>query len=152
MNLSRPEAEAELARVLLPLARRWRAVADRAVAGLGLSNATGWVLLHVGRLGDSVRQTDLAAALDIQGASLVRLVDQLEQAGLVDRVRDAVDRRANRVALTDAGRAMVEEIEGALGAIRNAMFDGIGDTQLAIANDVLSLLDRHILDHQASSQ
>ena len=152
MNSDRSLAEAEFARVLLPLARRWRTVADRAVAGLGLSNATGWLLLHVGRLGDAVRQTELAAALDIQGASLVRLVDQLEQAGLVERVRDALDRRANRVALTDAGRAMVGEIEGALGAIRQAMFDGIADEQLAIANDVLSLLDRRILDHQASGR
>ena len=52
--ISRAEAGAEFARRILPLARRWRAEADRAVADLGLSDETGWLLLHVGRLGDGV--------------------------------------------------------------------------------------------------
>ena len=140
----RTVAEAEFARRLLPLARRWRAVADRAVAGFGLSDATGWVLLHVGRLGDGVRQTELAAALDIQSASLVRLIDQLEGTGLVERRVDGSDRRVNRVFLTAAGETSVVEIEQALRAIRQELFDGIADTDLAAANRMLALLDQRM--------
>lgn len=141
---SRVAAEAEFARRLLPLARRWRAVADRAVAGFGLSDATGWVLLHIGRLGDGVRQTELAGALDIQGASLVRLIDQLERAGLVERRIDAGDRRVNHIFLTPAGEAMVVRIERALRAIRHDLFEGIGDAELAAANTMLALLDQRV--------
>ncbi len=141
---SRTVAEAEFARRLLPLARRWRAVADRAVAGFGLSDATGWVLLHVGRLGDGVRQTELAGALDIQSASLVRLIDQLERSGLVERRVDAGDRRVNRVFLTAAGETTVVQIEQALGAIRQELFEGIADANLATANRMLALLDQRV--------
>jgi MarR family transcriptional regulator for hemolysin len=142
---SRIEAEAEFARRILPLARRWRAEADAAVADLGLSDATGWLVLHVGRLGDGVRQIELAAALDIQGASLVRLVDQVEALGLVGRRTDAQDRRANRIFLTDAGRAMVGRIETSLRAIRQHLFEGVDDQDLDTANRVLAWLDQRML-------
>jgi len=141
---SRTIAEAEFARRLLPLARRWRAVADRATAAFGLSDATGWVLLHVGRLGDGVRQTELAGALDIQGASLVRLIDQIERAGLVERRVDAGDRRVNHVFLTAAGKTTVVEIEQALHTFRRELFEGIADTDLATANAMLALLDQRV--------
>jgi MarR family transcriptional regulator for hemolysin len=140
----RTAAEAEFARRLLPLARRWRAVADQAVAGFGLSDATGWVLLHVGRLGDGVRQTELAGALDIQGASLVRLIDQLEASGLVQRRVDAGDRRVNQVFLTPTGTTVVVEIERALRTIRHELFEGIADADLATANAMLALLDQRV--------
>jgi MarR family transcriptional regulator for hemolysin len=135
---SRIEAEAEFARRILPLARRWRAEADAAVADLGLSDATGWLVLHVGRLGDGVRQIELAAAL-------VRLVDQVEALGLVGRRTDAQDRRANRIFLTDAGRAMVGRIETSLRAIRQHLFEGVDDQDLDTANRVLAWLDQRML-------
>jgi MarR family transcriptional regulator for hemolysin len=141
----RAEAEAEFARRILPLARRWRAEADRAVADLGLSDATGWLLIHVGRLGDGARQIDLAAALDIQGASLVRLVDQVETAGLVERRTDPQDRRANRIFLTEAGRVMAGQIETSLRAIRQHLFEGVDDRDLDTANRVLASLDQRML-------
>lgn len=140
--------EADFGRVLLPLARRWRAEADRAVAGLGLSHASGWVLLHVGRLGENVRQSDLAAALDMQGPSLVRLIDRLESDALVGRRPEAGDRRINRVSLTPAGRALVEHIEGALTILRHEMLDGIDDTDLAIATDAMHRLDACMLERR----
>jgi MarR family transcriptional regulator for hemolysin len=148
MKKDRTANEAEFARVLLPLARRWRAEADHAVAEFGLSDATGWVLLHVFRLGDGVRQGELATAVDIQGASLVRLVDQLERAGLVERRVDAQDRRANRVLLTENGRAMAGRIEQALGLIRREMFEGIGDAELASAKAVLNLLAERVAERR----
>jgi MarR family transcriptional regulator for hemolysin len=148
MNKDRPQAEAELARLLIPIARRWRAEADRAVADFGLSDATGWVLLHVFRLGDGVRQSELAAAVDVQGASLVRLIDQLERAGLVERRVDAQDRRANRVLLTGEGRLMAGRIEQALGLIRHELLDGVTDADLAAANRVLRLLTERVSERR----
>jgi DNA-binding MarR family transcriptional regulator len=52
-------------------------------------------------------QTLIAEALAIDPAQVVGLVDELEKAGLVVRVRDAVDRRRYAVTITDAGRAAV---------------------------------------------
>jgi MarR family transcriptional regulator for hemolysin len=148
MVSTRTLLEADFGRVLLPLARRWRAEADRAVAGLGLSHASGWVLLHVGRLGDNVRQSDLAATLDMQGPSLVRLIDRLESDTLVSRQPEAGDRRINRISLTPAGRALVERIEAALRILRDEMLDGITDADLATATAVMRRLDACMLDRR----
>ncbi|UPG70899.1 hypothetical protein MVG78_09605 [Roseomonas gilardii subsp. gilardii] len=46
---------------------------------LGLSDGTWRPLLYLGRMGGGIRQTDLAGALGIEGASLVRLLDALER-------------------------------------------------------------------------
>ena len=53
-----------------------------------------------------MRQTDLAAALDIEGPSLVRLLDALERQGLVERCGEPDDRRVKTLRMTPAGHAM----------------------------------------------
>jgi MarR family transcriptional regulator for hemolysin len=140
----RPTTEAAFARHLLPLARRWHQAADRAIRALGLSNANGWVLVHVGRTAAGIQQGALAELVDIRGASLVRRLDQLEAARLVTREPDPANRRANHVKLTPAGRALAERIEAAFAALRATMLADVGDADLAIANAVLTLLDERI--------
>ncbi|HET8612082.1 MAG TPA: MarR family transcriptional regulator [Sphingomonas sp.] len=145
MEPSRAALEMELAWRLLPIARRWRRLADRALAGFGLSVAPGWALVHTARMGDDVRQGDLAQSLEISGASLVRLIDQLEGAGLIERRTDRADRRANLVRLTPDGRRLAGRIEETLAAIRARLLEGVSDDRLADANAVMAALDSHIL-------
>lgn len=138
MDRDRETLEAEFAARLLPIARGWRRVADRALGGLGLSSATAWPLVHCRRLGGRPRQTDLARALEIADASLVPLLDRLAAAGLLARVDDAGDARVRRVTLTAAGEAQAERIEGVLAGLRRALLAGIPDTELAAAARVVA--------------
>lgn len=133
--------ELAFARTLLPLARMWRQAADRALSGIGVSAATGWALVQVGRLGDDVRQTDLARELDVTGASLVRLLDQMVVSGLVERHRDAVDARVSRVRLSEHGRTLVTRIETAFAALRADMLSGESDADLTTALAVAERLE-----------
>jgi MarR family transcriptional regulator for hemolysin len=133
MILSRPALESSYARTLLPLARMWRQAADRALSGMGLSASMGWALIQVGRLGDDVRQTDLANQLDVTQASLVRSVDQMVEGGLVERHRDPDDARVSRIRLTPHGRTQVATIEAALETLRRTMLEGVSDADLATA-------------------
>jgi DNA-binding MarR family transcriptional regulator len=48
----------------------------------------------------------LAAALNLESATLVRTIDSLEGRGLVARQRSAPDRRQVHISLTEAGRAV----------------------------------------------
>jgi len=145
MKSERYMLEASFGRRLLPLSRRWRAAADRALADCGVSSAAGWALLHVGRLGDDMRQGELVAELDMQGASVVRVLDQLETAALLTRTPDPADRRTNRLRLTDAGRALVGRIEDSLAALRRDLTEGVPDSALAIADAVLERIDQRML-------
>lgn len=133
MTSSRARLESAYARTLMPLARLWRQAADRALSDMCVSASTGWALAQVGRLGDDVRQTDLASKLDVTQASLVRSIDQMAAAGLVERHRDADDARVSRIRLTDRGRALVTTIESKFATLRHTMLDGVSDDDLATA-------------------
>ncbi|MGN2637336.1 MarR family winged helix-turn-helix transcriptional regulator [Nocardia takedensis] len=52
----------------------------------------------------------LADGLMLSRAGMTGRLDRLEAAGLVRRAADAGDRRAIRVALTDAGRALIDDL------------------------------------------
>jgi MarR family transcriptional regulator for hemolysin len=126
---------------LAVLQRGYRAAADKAVAHIGLSQAMAWPLVMIGRQGNGVRPGVLADVLAIEGASLVRQLDQLVEAGLVERREDAVDRRAKGLHLTPAGSRARAKIEAALSSMRVALFDGVSDADLAACLRVFDLLD-----------
>src|SRR5262252_10012683 len=88
------------------LARRLRQAVDAELQVFGLTEATWRPLAYVGRLGGGVRQKELATALSIEGPSLVRLLDNLERRGLIERRADESDRRARGIHLTRSGREL----------------------------------------------
>lgn len=65
-----------------------------------------WLILNALKTEQRRSQLDLARAVGIEGPTLTRHLDGLEQAGLVERRRDPVDRRAVQVQLTRAGHAL----------------------------------------------
>ena len=58
---------------------------------------------------DEVTAGDLARGADLNPASVTAMLDQLEAGGIVERRRDANDRRVCMVSLTDKGRAILDE-------------------------------------------
>ncbi|MDE2405663.1 MAG: MarR family transcriptional regulator [Sphingomonadales bacterium] len=144
MILQRSDLESRYARTLLPLARLWRQAADRALDRIGLSAGAGWALVQIGRMGDDVRQTDLARELDVSAAALVRLLDGMVAAGQVERRRDAVDSRVSRVSLTVPGRALATQAEQVLHALRHDILSGESDADLAVALGVAERLRARI--------
>ncbi len=98
--------------ILNDVARLLRTAFDRRVKSLGLTRSQWWVLNHLFR-NDGTTQSELADILEIEKATLGRLLDRLEQKGWIQRQADAGDRRAKRVFLT-------EEVEPALKAMRAA--------------------------------
>jgi MarR family transcriptional regulator for hemolysin len=127
------------------LARRYRAHANATLRALGLSDATAVPVLFLSRLGDGVRQKDLADEVGLEGPSLVRLLDQLQSAGFVTREEDPEDRRAKLLRLTESGRALAAEAETALDAMRANLLQDVADDDLAAAARVFSRL-REALD------
>src|SRR5690606_19725700 len=120
----------DLTRDLLHAGRLWRKMARQAAATHGVSEAASAPLVWIERLGDNVRQNVLAEAVGIEGASLVRLIDELEGSGLVIRQPDPNDRRANEVSLTPRGKEVVAEVNADVQALRRQVFAGLPDSDL----------------------
>ncbi len=65
-----------------------------------------WLILNALKSESRRTQLDLARAVGIEGPTLTRHLDGIEQAGLVKRQRGAPDRRAVQVELTRGGHAL----------------------------------------------
>jgi len=96
--------------ILIDVARLLRVTYDRRVKSLGLTRSQWWVLNHLYR-NNGTTQSELAEVLEVEKATLGRLLDRLEAKGWVRREADPHDRRAKRVHLT-------EEIEPAMRTMR----------------------------------
>ncbi len=115
---------------LVTLARHWRRVIDRELARSGLTDASWAPLIHLDEGGDDISQSELAERVGLDGSSLVRLIDLLEQRGLVERRVDPADRRARRILLTGPGRAEIAALRERLLRIETAMLAPLDDTAL----------------------
>lgn len=125
---------------LLVLARTYRSAADKALASYGLSQATAWPVIMVGRLGGGIRQGALADAIGIEGSSLVRLIDQLVAAGLIERRGNPVDRRTRTLHLTEAGDALRTQVEDVLRAFRRNLLKDVAKDDLEACQRVFDSL------------
>ena len=127
---------------LMLAGRQWRQISQAAVTAHGISAAAAAPLLFIRRLGGGVRQVTLADYVGVEGATLVRLVDQLSAAGLVRHEVDSSDRRANVLSLTEEGERMAELIEVALKQLRTEVFADISESDMAATLRVFDALAR----------
>lgn len=111
-------------------ARRWRQLLDDRLRDTGLSQARWLALLHLHRLGDGISQIALAQSIGIEGASLVRILDDLESRGLVERRIDPKDRRARHLILTPAGAVAMQNVDVIASRLRHELLDGLDDSAL----------------------
>jgi MarR family transcriptional regulator for hemolysin len=139
-----PDLDATLMKLTMSLARvarAYTAAADKVAGEFGLSQATAWPLLMTGRLGDGARPGAVAEALGLDPSSLVRVIDQLIQAGLLERREDASDRRAKTLHLTARGRKCAAKLEEALVPFRRQLFAGADKADLQACMRVLDALN-----------
>jgi DNA-binding MarR family transcriptional regulator len=87
-----------------------RTAYDQLMKPLGVTRAQWWVLAYLSR-GDGMMQTQLAHALDVGKASLGVVIERLENAGLIERREDPIDKRAKRIYMTRAGQPLLEKMQ-----------------------------------------
>src|SRR6476619_6633465 len=103
---------------------------DRLAVGLGVTRAQWKVLFKLTRT-PGLRQVELADMLDIEPITLCRIVDRLEEAGWVERLRDPADRRAWRLQLTAAAQPLIEKLKTVAAGLAEEAFAGIEPSDIA---------------------
>lgn len=127
-------------------ARQWRARADERLAPLGLTQAKWVPLRYLAFAGGSLPQRRLVELTGIEGPSLVRLLDDLERMGLVERRCVLRDRRTKTVHLTEKATPLIEEIGLLAEALRAELLDGIPDEDLTVFARVLGRISHRLED------
>src|SRR5258708_40258033 len=126
------------------LARRLRQAVDAELQAFGLTDATWRPLAYVGRLGGGVRQKELATALSIEGPTLVRLLDNLERRGLIERREDETDRRARGIYLTRAGRELAVRVAKVGTEVQARALAKVAPADLETCQRVLDQIEREL--------
>lgn len=102
---------------------------DDALSGEGGSQPVWLILMTLMRDGQQ-GQSDLAAAVGIQGPTLTHHLNAMESKGLLTRARMSDNRRVHIVDLTASGREMFHRLRGVAQAHDARLRDGIGQGDL----------------------
>ena len=95
-------------------------------AGLSPARLTALSMIA---LRPDIDQATLARQLGISGPSVVKLIDALEGAGLIERVACPGDRRRYALALVEAGRAKLDEVRAAWSSYEDELTRGLSAPQ-----------------------
>ena len=110
---------------------------DRLAVGLGVTRAQWKVLFKLTRT-PGLRQVELADMLDLEPITLCRIVDRLEEAGLVERSRDPDDRRAWRLHVTAKAQPLIDKLQTIGAELVEQAFTGIDPQDIETTRRVLA--------------
>lgn len=83
---------------------------DARVRDIGVTRPQWWVLTTL-RRHEGINQGGLAELLDVEPITVCRMVDRLQEAGLVERRADPADRRSWRLFLTTRANALLDQLK-----------------------------------------
>jgi MarR family transcriptional regulator for hemolysin len=123
--------------------RKLRAFFDAAVREEGLTLARARALFAIARRGP-LTQKELAEELEIETPTLVRVLDGMAGQDLIVRTEDANDRRAKRIAMTEAGRTAYDRMHVLATDLRAQIAAEISSDDIEIALSVVRRLTRNL--------
>ncbi|MGV1987501.1 MarR family winged helix-turn-helix transcriptional regulator [Agrobacterium sp. 22-221-1] len=105
----------------------------------GLSSSAFDVLATLRRSGSPYRLSpgDLLAMTMVSSGTMTNRIDQLEKAGLVERIHNPNDRRSVLISLTERGYAIVEEAAGAHVENQHRLVAGLSEEERVTLNRLL---------------
>ncbi|WP_421916768.1 MarR family winged helix-turn-helix transcriptional regulator [Mesorhizobium sp.] len=118
------------------VSRKLRTLFDARVRERGLTLARARTLVRVSRC-EAANQKELADELEIETATLVRIIDGLEAQGLIERHEVEGDRRAKQVVLTSEGEALADVVDLMAMQVGKEVLAGIPRHELRSAHGIL---------------
>lgn len=113
------------------LARWWRSQLDQRMRPTGLTQARWVVLVNLARSANGMLQKDVANHIGVEGPTLVRILDRIEQQGLIERRPAPTDRRGKTVHLTEKGWDIVAEFDRIAAELRGELLSGVDTAELS---------------------
>ncbi len=130
--------------LLHDVARLMRKRFEQNARELGLTRSQCSVLAHLARH-DGIQHGTLAEILEVEPITLTRLVDRLEEMGLVERQSHPTDRRVRLLRLTEASRPKLADIFAVGAVTRGEALGEIPDEDRDRLLDVLSRMKANLI-------
>jgi DNA-binding MarR family transcriptional regulator len=90
-----------------------------------------WRVLKILQRQPGLNQGQIAELIEVEPISCCRMIDRLEEAGLVERRRDPADRRAWRIHLTEAANPVLADLHKLAGEMIEDALQGLNPEQRA---------------------
>jgi DNA-binding MarR family transcriptional regulator len=135
--------ERELIFQLVETTRHVRQQIERVARQHGTTRAQWSLLARLNRM-NGPSQNDLADVMELAPITVGRMVDRMAEQGLIERRADALDRRINRLYLTDAGRSALAALDPQRAVVAGQALAGISPAEVAIALAVIERVQANV--------
>jgi len=130
--------------MLHDVARQLRLESDRRARAHDMTRAQ-WVILVCLERRPGLTQKALAEILEVDPITVARLIDRLEDRGMVERRGDPADRRVWRLHLLPPATPVLRDIHAEREDLRRLLVDGVDTHTLATINAGLSRMKANLM-------
>jgi DNA-binding MarR family transcriptional regulator len=100
-------------------------------------------VLYVIEHGESVSQNDVGEKLGIDKASMVKIIDRLEDAKVIERKQSLKDRRVNFLNITPKGEKIIKQAKEILEIQEGKFLSPLSESEVKVFKDLLYRLLAH---------
>lgn len=129
---------------LSDVSRLMRKLADRRLGGVGLTRAQWQALGNLRRCG-AMTQATLADMMEVETATVARLIDRLEAAGWIERRAEAQDRRVKLVTMTEKATSIMDEVSVIGQKLRDDMLIDLSDDERETLVELLTKIKSRLV-------
>jgi DNA-binding MarR family transcriptional regulator len=129
---------------LADISRLLRKLVDKRLSGVGITRAQWQALGNLKRLGP-MTQAALADVMEVETATITRLIDRLEAAGWVIRKPHSTDRRVKLVHMSEKADAVIEEVASIGHQLREDMLIDLPEAERAHFITLLSTVKSRLV-------
>ena len=124
---------------------------DRRASAMGATRAQWKVLFKLSRK-PGLRKVELAEMLDVEPITLCRIIDRLEESGLVERSKDPDDRRAWLLHVTAQAQPVIENLRALAAELAGEAFAGIDPRDVETTRQVLARVRENVGRNAATNR
>jgi DNA-binding MarR family transcriptional regulator len=136
--------------LITDIGRLYRTALDRRMKRFGLTRSQWWLISFLYYFDGSTQQ-QLADVMDNGKSGVAKLIDRLEQKGMVTRTSDAKDGRSKRVYLSDKVKPLAAKIERELSQTAGNSLRALDHAQILLLNQMLKDIRGTLIEDQAKS-
>jgi MarR family transcriptional regulator, organic hydroperoxide resistance regulator len=122
----------------------WHAIArmyNQRAAAYDATMAMGFVLLTI-NAEEGTPATKIAPLMGLEARSLTRLLNSMEERGVIERRTDLMDKRSVRVCLTAKGKQMREKAKETVVHFNELVYDEIDSKKLSVFFEVIETIQQ----------
>jgi MarR family transcriptional regulator for hemolysin len=144
---SRGDLEFRLAQKLVRTSHLWTKTVDAKLRkGIGQSRVRWETMFAIAIAGEPITTSVIADRLGLQWPALVRVLEELERDGLIERQDNPADGRSRLISLSTKGEETVAAIQEAVDPRRHLAMQGFTDRELAQCTALLDKMFQALRD------